>query len=426
VAYQPVAVIEVRAWGRRVGAVARDPRTGFYAFQYDGAWLRDGHDLAPLTTPFDSRARVAVGLSEATFARLPAMLADSLPDRFGNALITAYLAGEGVRRDAISPLDRLAYMGGRAMGALEFRPPTGPSLEGGSLVQIAGLVDEARRALEGSFGTPEDATAGVRHLLDIGTSAGGARAKAVIAMSSSTGEIRSGQVEAPAGFEHWLIKFDGVGADLELGSSGNYGRIEFGYHLMAREAGIAMMDCRLLEEGGRAHFLTRRFDRSDGSKVHVQTLCAMAEVDFNLVGVNDYAQFIDAIDRLGLGPEARAEAFRRAAFNIAAANCDDHTKNQAFQLPQSGQWALAPAYDITHAYNPDGQWTFQHLMGVNGVFDGAGRDHLLRFADQHEVPGAKSILDGINDALRSWPEHGRAAGLPPAAIDQIARDFRQV
>ncbi|CAN5581156.1 type II toxin-antitoxin system HipA family toxin [soil metagenome] len=424
-AYRSVDLIEVHAWGRPVGAAALDPRSGFYAFQYDQSWLRDGVSMAPLAIPFDGRSRVASSLP-ATFFRLPALLADSLPDRFGNSLIDAFLATEGVGRDVISPLDRLAYLGDRAMGALEFRPPAGPAVDGASLFEIATLVDEARRAVEGSFGTPTDATAGVRDLLLIGTSAGGARAKAVIAWNPSTGEIRSGQVDAPAGFEPWLIKFDGVGTDPDLGTSGDYGRIEYAYHRMATAAGIAMSDCRLLEEGRRAHFMTRRFDRIGSTKVHTQTLCAMGELDFNAIGVHDYAQFIAIIDRLGLGPDARAEAFRRAVFNIASSNCDDHTKNQAFLLEPERRWRLAPAYDVTHAYNPSGRWTHQHLMGIGGVFIGAERDHLLRFADRHAVPGAKAIIDDINGAIESWPDHAQTAGLPGATADRVACDLHTV
>ena len=263
------------------------------------------------------------------------------------------------------------------MGALEFHPLRGPRTRKATAIELSELVTAARSALIGATGADEHGlTEAIAHLIAVGTSAGGARAKAVVALNPETGELRSGQVPADPGFEQWLLKLDGVGADLDLGATGHFGRIEFAYHRMALAAGIDMMECRLLEEGGRAHFMTRRFDRvDDGHKVHTQTLCALAHLDFRQIGAHDYAQLLLCIEQLGLGPEARAEAFRRMAFNVAAANCDDHTKNFSFVLPEGGRWALSPAYDVTHAHAPDSRWTRQHLMAVNGrtTADHAGR-----------------------------------------------------
>ena len=352
-AYEPVEAIEVRAWGKSVGALVLDPGSGYYAFEYTAAWRRSGVQLAPLTMPLSERVFVFPTLPTATFRRLPAMIADSLPDTFGNAVVDAALAREGVGREAVTPLDRLAYMGRRGVGALEYRPARGPVARTPTTVQVGQLVEAARSLVRGGLADDRDTQAALANLIAVGTSAGGARAKAVIAWNPATGELRSGQLDVPAGFEHWLLKLDGVGADLELGTGSEYGRIEYAYHLMARDAGLAMSDCRLLEEHGRAHFMTRRFDRTEAGKLHLQTLCAIAELDFNQRGTHDYAQYLQAIDRLGLGGQARAEGFRRMVFNLWAANCDYHTKNLSFLADEAGQWSMAPAYDVTHAKNPN-------------------------------------------------------------------------
>jgi serine/threonine-protein kinase HipA len=425
--YTAVTIVEVVYKEQTVGATILDPRSGYYAFEYERAWLTQNIALSPLAMPNRRGPRVFPQLPIATYQRLPPMLADGLPDDFGNTLITAYLAREGVASSKITPLDRLAYLGARAMGALEFLPPTGPDTNDQTAFAMSKLVQEARKAVEGSFGTPEDATSGIHHLLQVGTSAGGARPKAVIALNDKTGEIRSGQVATPDGFEHWMLKFDGVGSDFELGDTGSYGRIEYAYHLMAIAAGIDMTECRLLEEGGRAHFMTRRFDRPlDGSKIHIQTLCAMAELDFRVRDVHDYAQFIGAANELDLGAGTREKVFRRAVFNIAVANCDDHTKNHAFALDDSGAWSLAPAYDVTHAHNPVGEWTSRHLMGVDGLFYDADRSHLLRFADRFEIPNPRLVIDEVNAAVGSWSEFAQKAGLPDVPTRHVANDLRKL
>ena len=428
-AYRPVEVVEVRAWGSRVGAVALDERSGFYVFEYDRAWAARGVELAPTTMPTTGPARpyVFATLAPATYHRLPAMVADSLPDDFGNALTTAYLANEGVPADQITALDRLAYLGTRGMGALEFHPLRGPRTRKATAIELSELVTAARSALFGATGADEHGlTDAIAHLIAVGTSAGGARAKAVVALNPETGELRSGQVPADPGFEQWLLKLDGVGADLDLGATGHFGRIEFAYHRMALAAGIDMMECRLLEEGGRAHFMTRRFDRvDDGHKVHTQTLCALAHLDFRQIGAHDYAQLLLCMERLGLGPEARAEAFRRMAFNVAAANCDDHTKNFSFVLPEGGRWALSPAYDVTHAHAPDSRWTRQHLMAVNGRTTGITRADVREVGDRFGVPRPSDIVEQVLEAVVKWPAFADEAGVPEATADHIADDIER-
>ena len=424
--YRPVDLIEVRAWGATVGGVSIDPGLGYYVFEYDPKWQARGIELAPLTMPVSQSLHVFPLLPEATYKRLPAMLADALPDDFGNALIDAYMAREGVTKAAITPLDRLAYLGARGMGALEFKPTRGPRHRKATAVAISRLVVSARNALSGKFDGDRETEAAITNLIQVGTSAGGARAKAVIAWNPKTHEIRSGQLPADPGFDYWLLKLDGVGKDSELGTGGFYGRIEYAYYLMALSAGIGMFESRLLEENGRAHFMTRRFDRQNGAKQHIQTLCAMQHLDFKQRSTHDYNQYFQAIRALRLPESALEEGFRRMVFNVLAANCDDHTKNLSFLMDESGQWRLSPAYDVTHAYNPKGEWTYQHLMSVNGKFQGITRADLEAVGDRFLIPGYRRIITTVVEAVRRWPGFAETAGLPPDEMTRIRNDFPEV
>lgn len=405
--------IEVRAWGRTVGAVALDPKQGYYVFAYTPEWLRTGIELAPRTMPVAGHRGPYLfpNLPEATYQRLPALLSDALPDDFGNALINAYMTSRGRTVSSVTPLDRLAYMAKRGMGALEFRPALGTRTDSKEALDMKGLLEAARRAVHGNFATEGAAKAALNRILSVGTSAGGARAKAVVAWNPVSGEMRSGQFAVDPGFEPWLVKFDGVAPDRTLGGGKGLGRLEYAYHLMARAAGIRMADCRLLEEGGRAHFMTRRFDREGNEKHHVQTLCAMEHMDFKQVAVHTYAQAFMAMAALGLGPDASDELFRRMAFNVMAMNCDDHTKNLAFLLRRGGSWELAPAYDLTYAYNPKGDWTYQHQMAVNGKFQDITRHDLLQDAERFGVRNAGGILEDVAEAIGSFGQFAREAGL---------------
>ena len=423
--YYPVDAVEVRAWDERVGAVALDPGTGYYAFEYFPEWAARGVELAPAVMPTAGGPYLFPQLPVDTFQRLPALLADALPDDFGNALIDAWLATHGVARDAVTPLDRLAYMASRGMGALEFAPSRGPRHRTSSAVELSSLVEGARSLIEGEFGDDRETTAAVQALIQVGTSAGGARAKAVIAWNRVTGEIRSGQLPAQPGFEYWLIKLDGLGSDWELGQSAAHGRIEYAYFLMARAAGIHMMDSELLEENGRAHFLTRRFDRADdGSKVHSVTLCGLAQLDFRQRGTHDYSQLFQTAEALGCGADARGEIFRRMLLNVLAANNDDHTKNHSFVLTgPDARWELAPAYDITYAFNPIGEWTYQHLMSVNGRFASIELDDFLAIADRHQVSGARAAIAAVRSAVAAWPDFAAQAGLTAEQAQSIGVTF---
>ena len=428
--YKPVKVVEVMVWGFRVGAVSLDPNIGYYIFEYDPKWISRGIELSPFNMPVSQptpqKYFTFQNLSVDTFKRLPAMLADALPDKFGNALIDAALADEGVPKESITSLDRLAYMSNRAMGAMEFRPPRGPKRKSSTAINLALLVEGARSVLEGKFEGDKETEVAIRNIIQVGISAGGARAKAVIAWNPNTKEIRSGQMQIEDGFEHWLLKLDGVGKDLALGSSENYGRIEYAYYLMADAAEIDMMQSTLLEENGRAHFMTKRYDRDGNTKHHVQTLCAMKHLDFNMIGVHSYHQYFEAIRGLNLGDKAMKEGFRRMVFNVLTANCDDHTKNFSFLLKQDGQWELAPAYDVTHAHNPDNQWTKQHLMSVNGKFSNIVRRDFMVIADLFLIQDANKIIDGITDTIRRWREFADEAKLPLEEQLRLEADFKYI
>lgn len=428
--YQPVRAVEVHLWGQHIGSVALDPNYGHYAFAYTPQCAALGIEPAPLHMPVvPNQPYLFTELPEATYKRLPALLSDALPDDFGNALINRYMAEQGIGAHQVTALDRLAYMGTRAMGAMSFKPARGPLRHKPTAIDMSALVEQARHAVRGDVSGDEHTHAALRSIIDVGTSAGGARAKAVIALNPHSGEMRSGQLDAPEGFEHWLLKFDGMGADHELGSSQHYGRIEYAYHLMARAAGIRMSDCRLLQENGRAHFMTRRFDRSGASgRHHMQTLCAMAHLDYRKKSSNSYAQLFATISQLQLPYEDMEEALRRMVFNVMARNCDDHSKNFSFLLRQGSRegnhpWALAPAYDVTFAHNPHGEWTHQHLMSVNGKFQGFEVADVMAEARRFGVGTASRVMEQVRVALARWPEFAQAAGLPEAQAHAISEQL---
>ncbi|MDE2136909.1 MAG: type II toxin-antitoxin system HipA family toxin [Gammaproteobacteria bacterium] len=427
-------VAEVRLWGRSIGAVSLDEGARSAAFQYTPAFLASGIELSPITMPLSARVYQFPALAPESFHGLPGLLADSLPDRFGHALIDAWLATQGRSPESFNAVERLCYIGIRGMGALEFAPAAGPPLRASTRVQVDELVRLAsevlthRATLATSF-APGRRHEGLRDILRVGTSAGGARAKAIIAWNRETNEVRSGQVPAPAGFDYWLLKFDGVSAnrDKELEDPRGYTVIEFAYAQMAAAAGIDMTECRLLEEGGRRHFMTRRFDRlDDGTKLHMQSLAALAHFDFNAAGAYSYEQAFGVIRRLGLPMRSREQQFRRMLFNVVGRNQDDHVKNIAFLMDKSGGWSLAPAFDVTYAYNPQGAWTSRHQMTLNGKSDDFTR---ADFAAVAQVAGLKrgradTILGEVMEAVREWPRHAAAADVPVAQRVAISDTLR--
>lgn len=425
---------EIRLWGTTVGAVFLEEGEDVAAFEYSGDFARSGIELAPLTMPLSRRVYRFPALPRATFHGLPGLLADSLPDRFGNALIDAWLAREGRLSESFSAVERLCYTGRRGMGALEYAPALGPRdrtskpLDLDRLVDLASELLSRREGFRAALGgeTPEE---DLRSILQVGTSAGGARAKAVIAWNPRTSEVRSGQVEAPAGFEHWLLKFDGVtgNRDREFVDGAGYGEVEYAYHLMAAAAGIGMSECRLLEEHTRRHFMTRRFDRTaEGGKLHMLSLGALAHYDFNAPGAHGYEQAFAAARALGLGVEGVEELYRRMVFNLLARNQDDHVKNIAFLMDRRGRWSLAPAYDLIYSYNPDGLWTGSHQMTVNGLRDGFARADLKAAASAAGMVRGRweRMLDQVGAAALRWMDFAAEAGVPEARAAAIKENFR--
>lgn len=426
-------IAEVRLWGRTIGAVSLEDGD-HAAFQYTSEFADSGIEVAPLVMPLSRRIHAFPELSRRTFHGLPGLLADSLPDGFGNALIDAWLATQGRSAESFSAIERLCYTGTRGMGALEYKPVLGPkprratAIDVDALVRLASEVLTHRQNLAGRF-HGEASGRVLADILKVGTSAGGARAKAVIAWNRRTNEVRSGQVAAGAGFTYWLLKFDGVAGnkDKELEDPQGHGGIEFAYALMAQAAGIVMTECRLLEEHGRRHFMTRRFDRlDDGGKIHMQSLGALSHLDYNQAGVYGYEQAFLAIRHLGLPAADAEQQFRRMVFNIVARNQDDHVKNIAFLMDRAGKWRLAPAFDLTYSYNPDGMWTSTHQMTVNGKRDGFVRGD-LRAAGRSaglKQGRADAILDEVSAGVKRWPEFAAAAGVPADVTERIRRTHR--
>lgn len=427
-------IAEVRLWGRAIGAVSVEDSNSTARFQYTPEFARSGIEVAPLMMPLDEHIYAFPKLARESFHGLPGMLADSLPDRFGNALINAWLATQGRTPETFNAVERLCYIGARGMGALEFAPASGPKARGTQKVQIDALVQLAsdvlgqRHQLNHSLSDEHSADT-LRDILRVGTSAGGARAKAIIAWNRDTNEVRSGQIEADSGFEYWILKFDGVSAnkDKELDDPKGYGAIEYAYALMARAAGVDIGECRLLEENGRRHFMTRRFDRlAGGEKRHMQSLAALAHYDFNLAGAYSYEQALMLIRQLDLGMTAIEQQFRRMAFNMIARNQDDHVKNIAFLMDKAGRWSLSPAFDVTYSYNPEGLWTSRHQMSMNGKRDDFSLEDFRECAKTASMKRgrAETIISEVTEAVRRWPEFAEKAEVVPEWRDAIEQNLR--
>jgi len=421
----------VKIWGELAGAVAWNDATGVAAFEFDPKFKTRNWDLAPLMMPVgaeknmyefpDLRKKPEEELD--TFKGLPGLLADVLPDRYGNELINMWLAKLGRPQNSMNPVEMLCFIGKRGMGALEFEPVILKEGQRTFSVEIDDLVDMAKKMLfkKEAFeaNLRDDEKKAMTEILRIGTSAGGARPKAVIAYNEKSGEVRSGQTTAPKGFEHWLLKLDGV-SDVQLGASHGYGRVEMAYYNMAKACGIEMMPSRLLEENGRAHFMTRRFDRGDGPiKHHVQTFCAIRHFDFNAVTSFSYEQLFQTMRELKLPYPAAEQMFRRMVFNVLARNCDDHTKNFSFLLKKNGPWELAPAYDICHAYKPNHRWVSQHALSMNGKRKDIGRNDLLTIGKSIRNKKAEEAIGEINEVVLKWRMYADEVKVAPSLRDAI-------
>ncbi|MCK5339443.1 MAG: type II toxin-antitoxin system HipA family toxin [Desulfobulbaceae bacterium] len=427
-------VAAVKLWARIIGAVSLDDNSDAATFQYDPAFVRSGIEIAPLTMPLSNRLYSFPALARQTFYGLPGLLADSLPDRFGNAVINACLASQGRSAESFNAVERLCSMGTRGMGALEYAPAKGPVARKATHIRIDKLVELAseilihRNDLRAFFGNDSRKDA-LRDILRVGTSAGGARAKAVVAWNNATSEVRSGQVKADPGFEHWLLKFDGVSGnkDKELEDPKGYGVIEYAYYKMAVDAGITMNECRLLEENGRCHFMSRRFDRSvGGGKLHMQSLGGLAHFDYNMAGAYGYEQALLVIRQLGLPMNAVEEQFRRMVFNIIARNQDDHVKNIAFLMDKAGKWSLAPAFDMIYSFQPTGKWTSSHQMTLNGKSDNFTLEDFRACARAASMKRgrAETIIREVRNVVSRWRDYAEEAGVVSGQRDKIQHTLR--
>jgi serine/threonine-protein kinase HipA len=399
----------INLWSERVGAVAWDANTKIASFEYDPKFITNNWEVAPLKMPLNQTNRIFSFpdlVSNTTFKGLPGLLADVLPDKFGNQLISAWLAQNGRPENSLNPVELLCFIGTRGMGALEFEPVNFKSSQTAFTIEMDNLVKISQEVVNNSqdFETNlnQDEQKALLDILKIGTSAGGARPKAIIAYNKKTGVIKSGQAKAPKGFNHWLIKLDGV-SDSQFGASTGYGRVEMAYYLMAKACEIEMTKCQLLEENGRAHFMTQRFDREDGDIKHlIQTFCAMQHFDFNNVNSYSYEQLFQTMRLLRLPYPQAEQMFRRMVFNVMARNCDDHTKNFAFRLRKDQDWELAPAYDICHAFRPGSEWVIQHVLSINGKRSNISKEDLLTIAKSMNIKKAKEIIQQISEVVKNW------------------------
>ena len=422
-----VDVAKVSLYGTPIGTFRWDEQYDVARFEYDTSFVGRGLEPSPLMMPVrEGRVYSFAGLDRETFKGLPGMLADALPDTYGRALLDKWLALTG--RTSSNPIETLCFLGKRCMGALEFEPAMDIDYDPHAKFEIDSLVNVANDALaeKSSFGANlnNDKKAAMAEIIRLGTSAGGQRAKAIIAYNKNTGEVRSGQVEAPAGFDYYLIKLDGVAATVGFKATGNYGRLEYSFYKLAKTCGIEMTECSLIEENGRAHFLTKRFDRQNGKKVHMQTLCGIAHFDYRLRRAYSYEQTFNVMRALRLPYSAAQQMFRRLVFNVVVRNQDDHTKNISFLMDEDGKWRLSPAYDMGYAYNPQGGWTSTHQMSVNGKFDNITRDDLLAFARQNSIKDAVSIIDEIHEAASHWTSMADECGVPKRITEVIASNFQ--
>ncbi len=414
-------------WGRTVGAISYDKDTDLCAFQYDPSWVRTAIELSPVKLPLSDRIYQFPALSRETYRGLPGTFADSLPDDFGNALVDAWLARAGRHKDSFSGLERLLYTGRRGMGAFEYFPSIDTGLESPEIVELESLINMAqsvlkqREKLSGTL-TSDTSRESLYALFQVGTSAGGARPKAVIGVNKTRTEIRSGQADLPEGFEHYLLKFDGVTESSKreqtFGKSQGFGRAEYAYYRMARDAGINMSDSELLTDGARAHFMTKRFDRIGNKKVHYQSLCAMDHADYKMPGHYSYEQLFSLMRSMRLSRTQALELYRRMVFNIVARNHDDHTKNFGFILNEQHAWELAPAFDVAYSYKPGSKWLNSHQMSLNGKRDDFTRKDLLAPAEKFNKE-ANRIIDEVTEIVSQWPKYAKEAEVSPDFTREI-------
>lgn len=422
-----VDIARANLYGQPVGTFRWDNNRQLAHFEYADSFIGKGLEPSPILMPVrQGRIYSYSDIGRETFKGLPGMLADSLPDTYGRVLFDRWLALTG--RSSGNAVETLCFLGKRCMGALEFEPAMDAPYNPDVRIELDSLVEVASEALseKEEFGAnlEEDKKAAIAEIVRLGTSAGGQRAKAIIAYNSLTGEVRSGQIEAPEGFDYYLIKLDGVTAEAGFRETQNFGRLEYSFYRLVKECGIEMSDCSLIEENGRAHFLTKRFDRQNGEKIHMQTLCGIAHYDYRNPRSYSYEQAFNVMRALRLPYSQAQEMYRRMVFNVVIRNQDDHTKNISFLMDRQGKWTLSPAYDMGFAYNPKGGWTAQHQMSINGKFDDITRQDLLEFARRNNIKEAAEIIDRIAEVSSRWPLLARECEVPKLMIGAIVPNLK--
>jgi serine/threonine-protein kinase HipA len=432
-------VVNVSFKGQQAGAVSFNTETGLGAFQYEPAFIETGIELAPLQMPLSNKIYSFPEADFSAFRGLPGMIADSLPDDFGNAVLNEWVAMQGKLPENISPLQRLQYTGKRGMGALAYSPATRiKNLNASQQIEIQTLVSIAQEVLNNrqQFGTAlpgggqEDKQA-MLSLMSVGMSAGGARPKAVLAFNEDFTRVRSGQTSAPKGFTHYILKFDGVSEHNQnkqtFGDPLGYGSMEYVYYLMAKSCGIQMMPCMLLEEGERRHFMTQRFDRRGNDKVHVQTLAAMSHVSYKQAGSYSYAELMAMARKLRLDASDAEQIFKRMVFNVVARNHDDHTKNFSFILHGQSEWRLSPAYDLAYSYKPGSKWVSSHWMSINGKREDFSRDDFYSFEKLSPLFSRRRVDQMIDETIEhvsKWQTLAREENVPLEMVNAVSENLR--
>lgn len=422
-----VNTVRVNLWGTTVGYLHQN-ETGMIGFQYDNDFLRSNIEISPIKMPLSAVTYSFPSLNEETFHGLPGMVADSLPDRFGNIVIKKYLEAQGRTEDSLSVIEKLCYTGKRGMGALEYEPSQelAPVSETVDLDALTKLASDILSEKENIHIKKNDSL--MAQLMECGSSVGGARAKTLIAWNPKTNDIRSGQINAGKGYEYWLLKFDNIknNRDKDLRPDDKeYTKIEFAYYLMALDAGIKMSECKLYTENGSSHFMTKRFDRKGikGEKLHMQSLCALAHMDFNTPRVYSYAEAFNTMKQLKLPYNDFTQLFRRMVFNEYAKNYDDHTKNISFLMDKKGVWSLSPAYDVTLSYKLDSTWVNAHQMLINGKADDITKEDILKVAERADIKksDAINIIEQVRFSVSKWSDFAEESTLSAQNTEKIKR-----
>lgn len=428
-----VQTADVYLWGKHIGSISQEENTNLMNFRYTDWAIDNNINLSPIMMPAERRTYRFPDLNKTSFNGVPGLIADSLPDKFGNAVINNWLLKQGRQPDTISAVERLCYTGERGMGALEYRPQTGPEISAAEKVDVDELVELASSILQQrkDFTVKPENEEDIGMLLKLGTSAGGARAKAIIAWNPKTNEIRSGQIKAGDDFEYWILKLDGVkeNSDKEKNDEAGYGKIEYAYYLMAKKCGIEIMECSLYQENGRSHFMTKRFDRvNGGEKLHMQTLAALTHTDYNYPGIYSYEEAARIIRLLTNDQSQVEELYRRMIFNVLAMNQDDHVKNISFLMDKNLNWRLSPAYDVGFAYNPEGDYTSRHQMTINGKQKGLEKEDLLVCGKNMGISRSKAvkIIDAVFEGVSCWDEFASIAGVAEKKMEMIKQTYPQL